>query len=128
MGGRAAEEVIFDEITTGAANDFDQATQVAKAMVVEYGMRDLGPINFGPTRDLSEWGKMYVEQNTVSQEVLAKIDDEVKKIITVAYEKAKITIQEKRELLDKTAQELVRTESLDQDEFESIVGKKQPKN
>jgi len=128
MGGRAAEEVVFAEITTGAANDFDQATQVAKAMVVEYGMSDLGPINFGPTRDLSEWGKMYVEQNTVSQEVLAKIDDEVKKIITVAYEKAKTTIQEKRELLDKTAQELIRTESLDQDEFETIVGKKQPKN
>lgn len=128
MGGRAAEEMVFSEITTGAANDFDQATQVAKAMVVEYGMSDLGPINFGPTRDISEWGKTYFEQNTVSQEVLAKIDDEVKKIITVAYEKAKTTIQEKRNVLDKTAQELILTESLDQDEFEAIVGKKQPKN
>ena len=79
MAGRAAEEVIFNEVTTGAANDFDQATQVAKAMVVEYGMSDLGPINYGPTIDVTEWGKSYFEQNSISQEMMAKIDKEIKK-------------------------------------------------
>ena len=122
MGGRAAEEAIFNEITTGAANDFDQATNIAKAMIVEYGMSDLGPINFGPTMDVTEWGKTYWEQNTVSQDMLAKIDSEVKKIITSRYKVAVQTVKENKELLDKVAEALMKTESLDQDEFEKIVG------
>src|SRR3989344_2413053 len=81
MGGRAAEQIIFNEVTTGAANDFDQATRIAKAMVVEYGMSNLGPINFGPTIDITEWGKSYWEQNNVSQVMLSKIDIEVQKIL-----------------------------------------------
>jgi len=124
MGGRAAEEVIFNELTTGAANDFDQATQVAKAMVVEYGMSSLGPINFGPNMDVTEWGKTYYEQNPLSQEVMGKIDAEIKKIITVAYNQAVEIVKSKRSLMDKVALQLIKTESLDQDEFEKIVGKK----
>src|SRR3989339_1754182 len=124
MGGRAAEEVIFNEITTGASNDFDQATQVAKAMVVEYGMSSLGPINFGPNMDVTEWGKTYYEQNSLSQEVMGKIDAEIKKIITVAYNQAVEIVKSKRSLMDKVALQLIKTESLDQDEFEKIVGKK----
>ena len=128
MGGRAAEEAIFDEITTGAANDFDQATQIAKAMVIEYGMSPLGPINFGPTMDITEWGKTYWEQNTVSQEMLGKIDAEVKKIITSRFQIAIKTIKEKKESLDKVAQALLKNESLDQEEFEKIVGPKSKLN
>ena len=124
MGGRAAEEAIFNETTTGAANDFDQATNIAKAMVVEYGMSDLGPINFGPTRDVTEWGKTYWEQNTVSQEMLAKIDAEVKEIITSHYKIAVQTVKANKKLLDDVAVALLKTESLDQDEFEKIVGTK----
>jgi len=124
MGGRAAEELAFDEITTGAANDFDQATNVARAMVVEYGMSSLGPINFGPTMDITEWGKSYMEQNNVSQEMLGKIDAEVKKIISEAYAKAVSTLKGNRKSLDQVANELILRESLDQDEFEKIVGKK----
>jgi len=124
MGGRAAEEMVFGEVTTGAANDFDQATNVAKAMVVEYGMSSLGPINFGPTMDITEWGKSYMEQNTVSQEMLGKIDAEVKKIILEAYEKAVKTLKDNRKSLDQVANELIQKESLDQDEFEKIVGTK----
>jgi len=124
MGGRAAEEVIFNELTTGAANDFDQATQVAKAMVVEYGMSSLGPINFGPNMDVTEWGKTYYEQNSLSQEVMSKIDAEVKKIITVAHDQAIEIVKSKKDLMDKVALQLIKTESLDQDEFEKIVGKK----
>ncbi len=128
MGGRAAEQVVFNEVTTGAANDFDQATQIAKAMVVEYGMSDLGPINFGPTRDITEWGKSYMEQNQISQEVMAKIDAEIKKIITEAYNLSVKTIQEKRDILDKVTQELLTKESLDQEDFEKIVGSKEKIN
>lgn len=124
MGGRAAELEIFNEVTTGAANDFDQATQVARAMVVEFGMSDLGPINFGPTVDVTEWGKSYWEQNNVSQDMLGKIDKEVKKIIDEAYKKAVATIKEKKDVLAKVSKELLKKESLDQDEFEKIVGKK----
>jgi len=124
MGGRAAEELIFNELTTGAANDFDQATKIAKSMVVEYGMSELGPVNFGPTIDVTEWGKSYMEQNTVSQEVLAKIDSEVKKIINDGYEKAKRILLEKKEYLEKVSETLIKQENLDQDEFEKIVGKK----
>ena len=122
MGGRAAEELVFGEITTGAANDFDQATRVAKAMVVEYGMSNLGPINFGPTMDITEWGKSYWEQNTVSQEMLSKIDEEVKVIITNGYKIASDVLKKNRKYLDKIANELVKKEELDQDEFEKIVG------
>ena len=124
MGGRAAEEVVFGEITTGAANDFDQATQIARAMVVEYGMSTLGPINFGPTFDVTEWGKGYFESQTISQQMLAKIDEEIKKIINQAYKKAVNLIKEKRPLLDQVAETLLKKESLDQEEFEKIVGKK----
>jgi cell division protease FtsH len=124
MGGRAAEEVVFGEITTGAANDFDQATQIARAMVVEYGMSSLGPINFGPTFDVTEWGKGYFESQTISQQMLAKIDEEIKKIINQAYKKAVNIIKEKRPLLDQVAETLLKKESLDQEEFEKIVGKK----
>jgi len=125
MGGRAAETLIFNEITTGASNDFDQATRIAKAMVIEYGMSELGPVNFGPTMDVAEWGKSYYEQNTVSQEVLAKIDEQVKKILMTGYEKAVSTLKEKKVLLDQVAHELLAKEGLDQDEFEKIVGKKE---
>ncbi len=125
MGGRAAELTIFNEVTTGASNDFDQSTRIAKAMVVEYGMSELGPINFGPTMDVTEWGKTYYEQNTVSQEVLAKIDASVKQILQTGYDKAVHMVKEKRELLDKVAKELLSKESLDQEEFEKIVGKKE---
>lgn len=121
MGGRVAEEVVFDEITTGAANDFDQATRIAKAMVIDYGMSDLGPINYGPTMDVTEWGKSYYEQNTISQEILNKIDLEVKRIIDSAYNKAKSLITEHRKELDKVAEELLRKESIDDEEFLKLV-------
>ncbi|OGK17987.1 cell division protein FtsH [Candidatus Roizmanbacteria bacterium RIFCSPLOWO2_12_FULL_40_12] len=125
MGGRAAEDIFFGEITTGAANDFDQATTIAKAMVIEYGMSDLGPINFGPNMDITQMGKAYYQENVVSQEVLGKIDAEVKRIITECYDKAVSIIRKNKVALEKVAKELVKKESLDQDEFESIVGLKQ---
>lgn len=122
MGGRAAEEVVFGEVTTGAANDFDQASRIAKAMVTEYGMSDLGPINYGPTMDVTEWGKSYYEQNPVSQETMSKIDVETEKILRKAYARAVDLIKANREALNKVAEELVKKENLDQEEFEKLVG------
>ena len=124
MGGRAAEEIAFKEITTGAANDFDQATALAKAMVVEYGMSSLGPVNLGPTHDVTEWGKSYWEQNTVSQEMLSKIDKEVKRILTDCYDKAKQILTEKQSLLEAVGNELIKIENMDEEQFEQIVGPK----
>ncbi len=124
MGGRAAEETFFGEVTTGAANDFDQATMIAKAMVVEYGMSDLGPVNFGPNMDVTQMGKAYYSENLISQEMLAKIDSEVKKILIEGYDKAVVIIKKNKNILEKVAKELVAKESLDQDEFEKIVGLK----
>jgi len=124
MGGRAAEKLVFNEVTTGAANDFDQATHIAKAMVVEFGMSDLGPINFGPTFDITEWGKKYWEQNTISEIMLGKIDAEVKKIIEQGYKKAEQILKENRKKLDLVAEQLLKKESLDEEEFVKIVGEK----
>ena len=124
MGGRAAEKMVFNEVTTGAANDFDQATNIAKAMVVEFGMSDLGPINFGPTFDVTEWGKKYWQQNTISEVMLGKIDAEVKLIIEEGYKRAEQILKGNRKKLDLVAEELLKKESLDEEEFEIIVGKK----
>ena len=124
MGGRAAEDVIFNEVTTGAANDFDQATTIARAMVVDFGMSSLGPVNYGPTQDVTEWGKSYWEQNSISQEVQAKIDAEIYSILTTCYTDAVQLIKKHRDLLDKVVEELMKKENMDREEFEAIVGKK----
>lgn len=124
MGGRAAEELVFNEITTGAANDFDQATNIAKAMVVEYGMSGLGRVNLGPSFDVTEWGKRYWEQNTVSESTLAKIDQEVKKILDQCFQNAMKLLTAERKSLDRVAKELIKKESLDDEEFLKLVGNK----
>lgn len=124
LGGRAAEEVIFGEVTTGASNDFDQATRIAKSMVIDYGMSSLGPINYGPHQDITDWGKAYYQQNSVSENTMYLIDTEVKKIIDACYKDAVALIKKHRKELHAVAKELIKTESMDEDEFEKIVGKK----
>jgi len=124
LGGRAAEELIFNETTTGAANDFDQATNIARNMVIEYGMSDLGPINYGPTRDVTEWGRAFYDQTHLSEETMNKIDHEVKRIITECYDEAAKLLKKHRKQLDKVAELLLKKESIDGDEFEKLVGKR----
>ncbi len=125
MGGRAAEEIIFNEVTTGAANDFDQATNIARQMVVDFGMSEkIGRINLGPSMDITEWGKSYWEQNSISQEMLSLVDREIKQILDVAYTLAKKVISEHMKEMHGVAEALIKQESLDQTEFEQIVGKK----
>lgn len=127
MGGRAAEESVFNEITTGASNDFDQATSIARAMVVDYGMSELGPVNYGSTYDVTDFGRSQWQDNQISQEMLARIDQEVKRILENAYKLATKTLIDNRELLDNVASELIAKESLDDDEFIAIVGEKAKK-
>ncbi len=124
MGGRAAEEVFFNDITTGAANDFDQATNIARRMVTDFGMSKLGPVNFGPTQDITDWGSEFWEQNSISQEMLAKIDHEISDILKTAYALALQIVKKNRIALEKVALDLIKKESMDQDQFEKIVGKK----
>src|SRR5687767_14537413 len=112
LGGRAAEEHIFGEVTTGGANDFDQATRIARAMVLDYGMSDLGPVNLGPTTDVTDWGRAFSHDSQISQEWLAKIDNEVRRIVDVAYAKAMKIVKEKKSVLSKVGEELLKKESL----------------
>ncbi len=122
MGGRAAEQLIFKEMTSGAANDIDQATRIAKYMVMEFGMSEIGPINFGPHMDITEWGKQYLEQNTISQEMQGKIDSEVKKLIDEGYRKAAELLKKHKKKLDAVAEELIKKETLEGEEFEQLMG------
>jgi cell division protease FtsH len=122
MGGRAAEQLIFNEMTSGAANDIDQATRIARYMVMEFGMSDLGPINFGPQMDVTEWGKSFMEQSQISQEMQGVIDREVKKFLDEAYKKAAEILKKHKKQLDKIAAELVKKETIESEEFEMLMG------
>jgi cell division protease FtsH len=124
MGGRAAEQVIFNDVTTGAANDFSQATRIARAMVMVYGMSKLGPVNYDVLTDVTDSSRPVMEQQNVSQEMLSKIDVEIKMILDEAYLKAVKIVEGHRKEMDKVALTLVEKENLDQVEFEAIVGKK----
>ncbi|HKB88089.1 MAG TPA: ATP-dependent zinc metalloprotease FtsH [Patescibacteria group bacterium] len=125
LGGRAAEETVFKEMTSGAANDIAQATKVAKAMVTEWGMSDLGPINLGDDSGMGDFGQMeWYESAKNSQSFLEKIDNETKKILDTCYKVSVKMVKDKRKLLDKVSKALIEKETLDRDDFENIVGGK----
>ncbi|RJR23404.1 ATP-dependent zinc metalloprotease FtsH [Candidatus Microgenomates bacterium] len=121
FGGRAAEELIFSEMTTGAANDISQATKIARAMVVDFGMSDLGAVYLGPQRETSETGRSWYEPAQLSPEMQAKVDGQVNKIIETAYKNAKEVLRKNRAKLDKVAGKLVERETLDGEEFEELM-------
>lgn len=124
LGGRAAEEMIFKDISTGAANDLEIATSVARDMVTEYGMSALGPINIKGRPMFGLWMRMPEEGRQISESMQSKIDSEVKKIIYASYKQAQRILMEERSKLDKVAKALLEKETLDTDEFEKLVGKK----
>jgi len=121
MGGRAAEELIFNDITSGAASDIDQATRIARYMVMEFGMSNLGPINFGPQVDATEWGKSLSDQPLISQDMAGKIDQEVKRFIDEGLQTARDTLKTNKKALDALAAELVTKETIEGDEFERFM-------
>ena len=118
LGGRAAESLVFSEMTTGASDDIAKATEVARTMVVEFGMSDLGPINLDGER------KRYFEQSTVSQEMAAKIDEQVKRITDAAYKRAASILVKLRKKLDLLASELLIKETIESEEFQRLIGPK----
>lgn len=121
LGGRAAEQLIYDDLTAGASSDIDRVTRIARAMVVDYGMSPLGPIDFGPREGMSEWGRNFMEPTDVSDSKRAEIDSEVKKIVN-ACEKTTMEILKKyRKTMDDVVMALMETESLEREEFERIV-------
>jgi len=125
LGGRAAEELIFKEMTSGASNDIEQATRLARAMVVEFGMSPLGPINLGPQYDSDEMGKaMFYEPANISPAMLEKVDFEIKRIVDASYKEAVILVGKHKIKLNQVAKALLIDETLDKEGFEKIVGKK----
>ena len=123
MGGRVAEESTFDEITTGASNDLEQATQLARTMVTRYGMSEkLGPRTFGKREELVFLGKEISEQRDYGDKVAETIDDEVHTLIEAAYDTAKNLISEHKDKLKDLATYLIENETAETDEVESILG------
>ncbi|KKT58757.1 MAG: ATP-dependent zinc metalloprotease FtsH, partial [Candidatus Gottesmanbacteria bacterium GW2011_GWA1_44_24b] len=121
MGGRAAEELIFKDITSGAANDIDQATRIARYMVMEFGMSDLGPINFGPEMDVTEWGKSLVEQQQISPDMLSAIDKEIKKFIDAGYKTAITQVKKHKKQMDRIVEVLLKKETIEGEEFDQLM-------
>jgi cell division protease FtsH len=121
MGGRAAEELIFKEMTSGAANDIDIATRIARGMVEEFGMSKLGPIDFGPKVEHAGFGRAYYGQQQISPAMQSKIDNEVKNIIDKAYTKARKILRENKLKLDRIAEELLKKETLDWEELKRLM-------
>lgn len=125
LGGRAAEELVFNEMTSGAASDIEAATRLARAMVVEFGMSELGPINLGPQYDLGDFGQPnWYEPAHVSPAMQEKVDNEVKKILDEGYKVSQSLVKKNRKILDAVSKALLEKENLDREEFEKIVGKK----
>jgi cell division protease FtsH len=121
LGGRAAEEIIFNEVTTGASDDLNKATKLARAMVTQYGMsKKLGPLTFGEKDELVFLGKEIGEQRNYSDEIARQIDHEVRRIVGSAYHKAKRILQENKAKLEEIAERLLQEETLDAQRFEAI--------
>ena len=128
LGGYTAEQIVYGEMTTGASNDLQRATKIARNMVTQYGMSSLGPIIYGDQNQEIFLGRDFGHVKNYSEEMASKIDKEIEKFIGAAFDKAKTLISKNRKLLDKIAQELLKKESLSGEEFaEFFQGSKVPK-
>ena len=122
LGGRVAEEIIFDEISTGAHNDLERATAIARAMVTQYGMSDnLGPITYENDRETVFLGRDYGKHNNFSEKIATEIDKEVRGIIHECYEEARKLISANLDLLKKIAKYLLDVETLTKEDIDEIV-------
>jgi cell division protease FtsH len=128
LGGRAAERLVFKELTAGAANDIEKVTRVARKMVVDFGMSDLGPVALGPMWETSEWGRSFVEPDQVSEEMKAKIDKEVKRLVDDAMKTAEAVLRKNMKKVDKLVEVLLAQETVEGEEFEKIMGVKKASN
>lgn len=121
LGGRVAEELVFDDFTSGASNDLERVTKMARQMVTRLGMSmELGPMVYGQKEELVFLGREISEQRDYSEAVAQQIDREVRKIVNEAYEKAKEILTTYRDKLDEVAAALIDKETINRDEFEAI--------
>lgn len=122
MGGRVAEEVVFGEITTGAGNDIERATELARKMVCEWGMSErMGPLTFGKREEMIFLGREIAQHQDYSEQTAVEIDREVKQIVMTNYEKAKVLIKERIAILHALAKALLEEEVLDASQIDAIV-------
>ncbi len=121
LGGRVAEEIMFSDISTGAHNDLQQATRIARAMVAEFGMSSLGPVQYEQQSGNVFLGRDYLKEKNFSDQVALEIDREVRKIIEECYEKAKQVINENNDLLSTIANYLLKVETLNKSDIEEIA-------
>lgn len=123
LGGRAAEELIFHELTGGASSDIDRVTRVARRMVISLGMSNLGPIDFGPQYDVSDYGLRTYDSSGISDKTQEAIDKEVKRLVDEAYQQAAEILKREKKPLDTVANALIEKETLDGEEFEKKMGR-----
>jgi cell division protease FtsH len=131
LAGRAAEEIVFNEITTGAASDLEQVSKITRAMVTRFGMSEkLGPMMFGHKEEMIFLGREISEQRDYSEAVAEEIDSEVRAIVTWGYSEARRVINENRDKLEVVAQRLLEVETIDTEEFLALMGEtmKSPKS
>src|SRR6476619_583928 len=122
LGGRAAEEIIFGEITTGASNDIEKVTATAKQMVMRFGMSDkLGPRVFGHDHVQPFLGREFSAEPDYSDEIAREIDDEIRRIVESAHQTAKDLLTEKREELDRISKILLERETIDAEQFLALL-------
>ena len=122
LGGYVTEEMIFGEMTTGAANDLERASNIARKLVTRFGMSKLGPMTFGKAEEMVFLGKELHEQKDYSEETARTIDEETHRFIEEAYNKAKEVLAAKRNVLEKIVKKLIKKETLEKEEFNKIVG------
>jgi cell division protease FtsH len=121
MGGRAAEEIFLDHLTTGAGNDIERATEIARQMVCEWGMSTLGPLTFGKKEEAIFLGREIAQHRDYSEDTAIKIDQEVHKIVTAGYDRARTILETHRDKLERVAQALLDREVLDATELKLLV-------
>ncbi len=122
LGGRAAEEIIFDEITTGASNDLEKVTETAKQMVMRFGMSErLGPRVFGHDRSMPFLGREFSSEPDYSDEVAREIDDEIRRIVEEAHQTSKDILTERREQLDTISKILLERETIEAEQFVALL-------
>ena len=122
LGGRAAEEIVFGEITTGASNDLEKVTETAKQMVMRFGMSErLGPRVFGHDRGQPFLGREFSTEPDYSDEIAREIDDEIRRIVEAAHQTAKDLLTDKREELDTISKILLERETIDAEQFVALL-------
>ncbi|MEX1123699.1 MAG: ATP-dependent zinc metalloprotease FtsH [Patescibacteria group bacterium] len=120
LGGRAAEELVFKSVTTGAGNDLDRATTIARNMVTIFGMSKLGPIKMGEREEMIFLGREFGSHKSNSEKLTARIDEEISRIVDTAWDKAMALLKKHRQVLNAMAQELLKNETLEDAQLQAV--------